>query len=107
MPRRKSRAVAVTGGDLLGRSDREVAAGALGVRPWLGQRLACHAAALIAALASTAVLAQPRNVTVLSHDGSPYDASVGGAAPRIAISQQFFARHQDAYDFLIVFPAFA
>lgn len=48
------------------------------------------------------------HVAILHHDGSPYESSptAPNSAPRERASREFFATHRDAYDFLIVFPAF-
>ncbi len=48
------------------------------------------------------------HVAILHHDGSSYEgsATVPNSAPRERASREFFATHRDAYDFLIVFPAF-
>lgn len=44
------------------------------------------------------------NLSVLQHDGSPYGR--GDDAARQRVARTFFATHNDAYDFLVVFPAF-
>ncbi|HYV66949.1 MAG TPA: hypothetical protein VE964_11950, partial [Myxococcales bacterium] len=61
-------------------------------------------------LAAPPVLAAtPSNVAVLQHDGSSYARFVRGvvnSAPREAAALQFYRTHRDAYDFIVVFPAF-
>lgn len=61
-------------------------------------------------LAAGAAWATPPNVAVVQWDGSNYDRNLGGQAnvvPRQRVAQTFYLSHDDAYDFIVVFPNFS
>jgi hypothetical protein len=64
---------------------------------------------LFSALPARAQVSSPSHVVVLQHDGTSYARNLNGlpnVAPRQRAAALFYANHRDAYDFLVVFPAF-
>ncbi|MBL8952766.1 MAG: hypothetical protein JNK82_18440, partial [Myxococcaceae bacterium] len=61
---------------------------------------------LVTVLVRPAFGADVGAISVLQHDGSAYDDGAAGLASRERAARAFFATHDDAYDFLIVFPTF-
>jgi hypothetical protein len=66
-----------------------------------------HFTVLAALAARSAFAADFGSVASVEHNGSAYVNDASGEAARQRTARAFYATHQDAYDFLIVFPAFA